>query len=68
MNEKFQKKLYDIDISVYLHPEFIPMDCKTVPTAHSLKSNKVTWKTKEIYWSGNNTSNKAKGKIVLAFG
>ena len=46
MNEKFQKKLYDIDISVYLNPQFVPMDCKTVPTAHSLKNGKVTWKTK----------------------
>ena len=41
------------------------MDCKTVPAAHSLKSGKVIWKTKEISWG---SGNKSKGKVLLAFG
>ena len=40
------------------------MDCKSVPSAYSLKNNKITWKTKEILPNSNNS----KGKIVLAFG
>lgn len=40
------------------------MDCKSVPSAYSLKNNKITWKTKEILPNSNNS----KGKIILAFG
>jgi hypothetical protein len=40
------------------------MDCKSVPSAYSLKNNKITWKTKEILPSSSNS----KGKIILAFG
>lgn len=40
------------------------MDCKSVPSAYSLKNNKITWKTKEIVPGANN----CKGKIILAFG
>jgi hypothetical protein len=40
------------------------MDCKSVPSAYSLKNNKITWKTKEIIPNSAN----AKGKIILAFG
>lgn len=40
------------------------MDCKSVPSAYSLKNNKITWKTKEILPNANNS----KGKIILAFG
>ena len=40
------------------------MDCRSIPVAHSLKNNKVTWKTKEIIPGGSNS----KGKILLAFG
>ena len=41
------------------------MDCRAVPAAQSLRNNKVTWKTREISWGGNN---KSKGKVLLAFG
>lgn len=64
VNEKWRHRLYDIDISVYLHREFLVMDCKSVPSAYSLKNNKITWKTKEILPQAAN----AKGKIILAFG
>ena len=64
MNEKWKHHLFDVDISVYLNKEFLVMDCKSVPSAYSLKSNKITWKTKEILPNSNNS----KGKIVLAFG
>jgi hypothetical protein len=40
------------------------MDCKSVPSAYSLKNNKITWKTKEIIPNASNS----KGKIILAFG
>ena len=40
------------------------MDCKSVPSAYSLRNNKITWKTKEILPGSNN----CKGKIILAFG
>lgn len=40
------------------------MDCKSVPSAYSLKNNKITWKTKEIMPNSHNS----KGKIILAFG
>jgi hypothetical protein len=40
------------------------MDCKSVPSAYSLKNNKITWKTKEMLPNSNNS----KGKIILAFG
>lgn len=40
------------------------MDCKSVPSAYSLKNNKITWKTKEIMPFSHNS----KGKIILAFG
>jgi hypothetical protein len=53
-----------VDISVYLSKEFVVMDCKSVPSAYSLKNNKITWKTKEIMPFSHN----AKGKIILAFG
>lgn len=56
--------MYDVDISVYLNREFMVMDCKSVPSAYSLKNNKITWKTKEILPFSNNS----KGKIILAFG
>jgi len=49
---------------VYLNKEFLVMDCKSVPSAYSLKNNKITWKTKEILPNANNS----KGKIILAFG
>lgn len=64
INEKWKERLYDIDISVYLNKEFLVMDCKSVPSAYSLKNNKITWKTKEIAQHSNNS----KGKIILAFG
>jgi hypothetical protein len=40
------------------------MDCKSVPSAYSLKNNKITCKTKEIMPFSHNS----KGKIILAFG
>lgn len=46
MNEKWKHRLFEVDISVYLNKEFLVMDCKSVPSAYSLKNNKITWKTK----------------------
>jgi len=64
INDKWKQRLYDVDISVFLNREFVVMDCKSVPSAYSLKNNKITWKTKEILPNSNNS----KGKIILAFG
>jgi hypothetical protein len=64
LNDKWRHRLYDVDISVFLHREFVVMDCKSVPSAYSLKNNKITWKTKEILPNSANS----KGKIILAFG
>ena len=64
MNEKWKHKIYDFDINVYLNKEFVVLDCRSIPVAHSLKNNKVTWKTKEILPNAQNS----KGKILLAFG
>ena len=64
MNEKWKNKIYDLDIIVHLNKDFVVLDCKSIPAAHSLKNNKVVWKTKEI---APNSSN-SKGKILLAFG
>lgn len=63
MNEKWKHKIYEFDINVHLHKQFIVLDCKSIPVANSLKNNKVTWKTKQI---SPNSSN-SKGKILLAF-
>ncbi len=46
MNEKWKHKIFDFDINVYLNKEFVVLDCRSIPVAHSLKNNKVTWKTK----------------------
>jgi hypothetical protein len=53
-----------VDISVFLNKEFFLIDCKSVPSAYSLKNNRITWKTKEIM----PLSHDSKGKIILAFG
>jgi hypothetical protein len=62
-NEKWKHRLYDVDISVHLSKEFVVRDCKSVPSAYSLRNGKITWKTKEILPNSNNS----KGKIILAF-
>jgi hypothetical protein len=64
INEKWKHRLYEVDISVYLNKEFLVMECKSIPSAYSLRNNKITWKTKEIHPNSNNS----KGKIILAFG
>ena len=64
LNEKWKSKINDLEITVYLNKEFVVLDCKCIPFAHSLKHNKVVWKTKEISPGSSNS----KGKILLAFG
>ena len=46
MNERWKHRIFDFDINVYLNKEFVVLDCRSIPVAHSLKNNKVTWKTK----------------------